>query len=1416
MARNMTEFSRTNSLLLQERSVYDCTIRRRQTPDGREIAVAYIVADATFVCDEVHARLTSAETGELLPDVYVPLSALPYGDDGEIDDQALEQFAVYSDETLREWETTLRSSDGVANAAVLREPSPVPNSRLHLADLLPDVSMPGTPGANVTTTRVVQRQECRSNDFRAAISTGEPLRNPAAVPRTLQDALRRAAAAEGRGLRYINGDAGEKTQSYAELLEDAERILAGLRKLGLKPQDKVILQLDRNEDFVPAFWGCVLGGFVPAPISIAPTYTEANATVQKLQYSWELLDHAVVIAGDALAPEVRAAGAMLGLKGFRVADMGGLRNNLRDANWHASKPEDVCLILLTSGSTGQPKGVMQRHCSILTRSAGTAEMNGYDGSDVSLNWFPLDHVGGIVMFHLMDLYASNEQIHVPTSVILQNPLTWLDLIERHRATVTWAPNFAFGLINDREQELKSRRWDLSSMRFILNGGEAIVAKTVRRFMELLADHGLRADAMHPAWGMSETCSGVAFSDRCSRENISDDDPFVEVGGPIPGVSFRIVDGQDSTKSEGEIGRLQVKGPMVTIGYYENDELNRESFSSDGWFNTGDLAVLRDGRLSITGRAKDVIIVNGVNFYSHEIEAIVEEIPGVDVSFTAASATRVPGSDTDKVLIFFHPLSERWEDKVRIIGEIRSHLTQKMGINADFLVPVAREAVPKTAIGKIQRSQLRAQFERGEFDELLKEVDLREGNSRTVPNWFHRLSWVPRQSRETASVPPGTYLVFGTTDRSRALEQAFGHNCRCIAVEAGQAYSAAEHGFTIDPHESQHYRKLLNDCGEIRGIIHSWNLDSRASNSIPEVREAQFSSAYSLLWLVQALSGAKSPCSSLTVLTSRAHRVIPEDVLAPEQATMTGLLKTVAAENSKLTCRQIDVDDVESERLAALVTAEIATTNAPEVAYRGGRRLVPAFAAARLCAATNKPALEHGGLYLITGGLGGVGTRLAKMLLGQFHTKLLIVGRTPLPPRSNWAEMADTSDSAAARIRNMMAIESTGGEVLYEALDICDTNRLSAAVAKAERQFGREIDGVFHLAGEGNLHYHWQVAEQHYVRNETSETFEYMFAPKVYGTMSLLSMLRDRKSATFVAFSSVNSFSGAATFSAYSAANSFLDAVTLKASKERSAPTYVINWTMWNNLGMSRDCPDFASEASAQLGYSILDPEQALNSLVATLHQEPGQYVIGLDASKPAISRKMCEAARPITTPVAYVAADGAGEPAIPEFKDLLGLPVKIECVPLASIPMTPDGAVDREQLAEELRGEIRQLVPPRNELERQIAQIWCEVLHLPRISVTQRLFELGGDSLTAVRLLNRVCETFEINLPLRALFQMPSVAELAAGVAEMQKTQRHRKPAVSAIDQHAAAAMLNDLDELSDEDVTAALEQMAREQTAGQ
>src|SRR5581483_454427 len=455
---------------------------------------------------------------------------------------------------------------------------------------------------------------------------GGALSLPAGHPASLAEALEKTAREyPAHGVICLDGAGGVQEQNYPELLAEAARLLGGLRAVGLKPGEPVLFQLEKNPEFVAAFWACALGGFVPVPISIAPTYEEPHSVLSKLRNAWTMLGEPLTLAGSSLAPRLQAFAGREGLAGFRVETPEALRVHAPATTFHRSQPDDLALLLLTSGSTGLPKAVRQTQRSLLSWAASTAAACQFTPADVSINWMPLDHVGGIVMFHLRDVIIGCRQVHAPTEAILQHPLRWLEWIERYRATITWAPNFAFSLVNEQAPELAQRRFDLSSMRFILNAGEAIVSKTARRFLSLLIPHGLPSTSMRPAWGMSETSSAATYSRRFTLETTSDNDPFVEVGEPIPGIRLRIVDQRDVPVPPGKIGRLQIRGISVTEGYHQNPEANQKSYTADGWFITGDLGVIKDGQLSITGREKDIIIINGVNFYSHEIESVVEEI-----------------------------------------------------------------------------------------------------------------------------------------------------------------------------------------------------------------------------------------------------------------------------------------------------------------------------------------------------------------------------------------------------------------------------------------------------------------------------------------------------------------------------------------------------------------------------------------------------------------------------------------------------------------------------------------------------------------------------------------------------------------------------------------------------------------------
>ncbi|MEO1376185.1 MAG: AMP-binding protein [Cyanobacteria bacterium J06635_10] len=558
--------------------------------------------------------------------------------------------------------------------------------------------------------------------YKPAISDGGSLKLSANNPTILAEILQNAAHTSGE-IVYILPDKSEKFQSYKDLLVEAQRILSGLRKLGLQPQDKVVFQIESYQDFIGAFWGCVLGGFVPVPVTnIAYTPEGINKTVSKLCYTLQMLEQPLLLTDASFAARINNLPELLEVGKFPVATVDELRHNEPDSNWYSSQPDDVAVMMLTSGSTGIPKGVLLTHRNLLSQTMGSVQMNGFTREDISLNWIPIDHVAGLIYFHIRDVYLGSQQIHFPFELLLKEPLIWLDLMDRFKVKTTFAPNFVYGLINDCAEEIAQRQWDLSSIKFLLNGAEAIVAKTARRFLQLLAPHGLAQRAMYPSWGMAEVSSGVTFDHNFSLNSTTDDDLFVEVGAPIPGVSLRIVNRQNQLVEEREIGALQVKGLTVTSGYYQNPEANQQAFTEDGWFNTGNLGFLKDGRLTITGRQKDVIIICGNNYYSHDIEAAVEEVEGVEVTYSAACTVRESESNTDKLAVFLNTDHLNKNYLKILMNKIRKTVVQRIGVSPDYLIPVAKETIPKTAIGKIQRQELRKRFEAGEFNSILKSTN----------------------------------------------------------------------------------------------------------------------------------------------------------------------------------------------------------------------------------------------------------------------------------------------------------------------------------------------------------------------------------------------------------------------------------------------------------------------------------------------------------------------------------------------------------------------------------------------------------------------------------------------------------------------------------------------------------------------
>ncbi|KAA5835171.1 SDR family NAD(P)-dependent oxidoreductase [Saccharopolyspora hirsuta] len=1200
--------------------------------------------------------------------------------------------------------------------------------------------------------------ETRSDDLPIAEVHGGELPDDPTAPKTLAEALRLAAErAPDRGVHYLAADGAETFQSYADLFTEARELLAGLREEGLRPGDSVLFQFADSRNFVTAFWACVLGGYVPTPCGVPLGFDRENAGIRKLRNAWELLEHPVVLTDAELLDAITGLGWDAD---FTARSNEELRRPGARPDLFPAEPDDPAVQLLTSGSTGVPKCVRHANASIVARTLASAAANGFDEHDVSLNWIPLDHVGGVIMHNVANVVLRNQHVNVETDAFLADPLAWMDWVHRFRVTNTWAPNFAFSLFNDNAERIGDRDWDLSCLRHICNGGEAVVTRTAQRFLDLLRPFGLPADALLPTFGMSEIASGTIYS------ALSGDDPaqgtisvektslggrlrvveprdspevitFTEVGRPLPGLRLRIVDDQDRPLPEDHVGRLQFSGSTMMTGYHRNPEANRKSYTADGWFNSGDLGFVHDGRLTLTGRDSDLIVVQGVNYLNFDIESIIEQVPGTEVTFVAACGDSADGAETDKLVVFFVPTAP---DVAATAAQIKARLAGEIGLQPHLVVPVERDRFPKTNSGKIQRSQLLSDLRAGKFDDALRDLADAPDEPVSSSEWFFERVWT-EQPAAGSGRGDGVRVLFADAGH----EQRFGRHAAVVVPGTRFARDGAR--FSIDPENSAHYHELFaavaRDFGPVDAVVHAWAAEPSAS-----LDAGLRVGVHSVRRLIAELASAQHRPDVL-VLTANGVRAREGDTVDVPKAALPGLVRTAVAEGAVPLLRQVDLPVDAPEEWAGIVQAELtAVPDADVVAHRAGTRLAPKLSPVPLDLDT-APELVQGGVYAITGGLGGIAHQIAEYLLATYQARLLLIGRSPVAEGSVKAE----------RLADLRTL----GEVEYRAFDVGDAAALHSAVAQAERRWERPLSGILHLASNDVSH-QWERLEEHTIARASRREFAEAYRAKVHGTMAIAEVLQDRPEALLVLFSSVNGEFGGSSFGAYSSANSFLNGFADHWGRERGRPVRCLSWSMWTDSGMNRGSP---SAAAASRGFVPIDDAAGLSSLLAALGQDRVNLLIGLDRRNEHIVAELApEHLRSTEIVVAHT-----GEPLDEQALRAQAAPVLARCsVPVrfthvAQIPRDPAGEVDRSALLAMARAAAergrRRYAEPETDLERRLAEIWGEVLGRDKVGRDDAFFELGGNSLRAAQLVARINGSLPTRVAVHQLYDHPTVGGLA-------------------------------------------------------
>src|SRR5581483_2084401 len=607
------------------------------------------------------------------------------------------------------------------------------------------------------------------------------------------------------------------------------------------------------------------------------------------------------------------------------------------------------------------------------------------------------------------------------------------------------------------------------------------------------------------------------------------------------------------------------------------------------------------------------------------------------------------------------------------------------------------------------------------------------------DWFYAPSWKRspcRVTRTDAAAGRGVCLVFADPASSaRAADRVRLVGYDPVVVEPGDGYaSLGDDRYVVAPASRADYIALVNDLVGARrppaAVIHLWNLPRAAARDHAATRRYQDRGFYSLMYLAQALGevGVATPLR-MVVATEGVHEVTGAESLLPEKAVVAGPCRVIPQEFPNIACRQVDLEsaadltEADADRLAREVVDD-----GPDslVAYRAGRRWVRTFEPLPLAAGDGAvpPRLRQEGVYLITGGLGGVGLVLAGYLARAVHARLILTGRKGLPPREQWDSYVasrGSEDATSRKIAAVQSLEAAGAEVIVGSADVVDEAAMRAVVEDAYARFGR-LDGVIHAAG---------IAGGGMIQLKTPEIADPVLAPKVTGSQVLERVLAGRPLDFFVLCSSLTGVLGGVGQIDYTAANAYLDAFAHHYAAKTGTPTIAVNWNAWREVGMAVDTDIHESLRESLRGRMLA---------VGISNAE------GIDAFRRILTHvaERQVSLSPIDVQV-LLDLESIGE----------------EETAAADEAVSTDAASAGARKAHARPNLPTPFVAPESDAEQKMCAIWADALGIDRVGTRDNFFDLGGHSLLAVQVMARVNRALGAAIPVAKLYEGLTVAFLA-------------------------------------------------------
>lgn len=559
--------------------------------------------------------------------------------------------------------------------------------------------------------------------------------------KNLVDIIKKYSDEQQRGITFIEQKEIHDTVTYKEFYNMVLCRLAYLQSCGLHKGDKIILQCSNNKDLALSFWACILGGMIPIPLALAINEEQ----IVKLVNVWYRIGDAKILFNaeimvllkdklDAICAKSRIPKESVYMVSFEKEKQ--TPSSAEQAVIFEPEEDDIAFIQFSSGSTGDPKGVILSHKNLLTNIEDIVDRIKLDRNHRSFSWLPLTHDLGIIGFHLTTIYVGLHQTLMSPTLFMKAPVYWLESCSKLKITHTSSPNFGYRHLLAHCDE-NEHDWDLSSVEVIFNGAEPIDVDLTQKFLNRMSEYNLNPNSMYTVYGLAEATLGVTMPDvgtgmqyiSVSRNRqkfgkkveLCDDEEanaikLVSNGFVVNRTQLRIVDDEGNECSDWYLGNIELKGDSITKGFYNSPEQTEAMIGKDGWLKTGDIGFIVEGDLYINGRKKDMIILNGVNYYSSDIERVCEEYkPGKYI----AAAVNNEKFDCEDLAIFVN-YENSLEEFVGLMNGLNNYLWLKCGVKAYRVIPI--RDISRTNSGKTQRFVYAERYNNGEFNDIIEEIN----------------------------------------------------------------------------------------------------------------------------------------------------------------------------------------------------------------------------------------------------------------------------------------------------------------------------------------------------------------------------------------------------------------------------------------------------------------------------------------------------------------------------------------------------------------------------------------------------------------------------------------------------------------------------------------------------------------------